>query len=142
VGASKEYNAEYYILNRERIKKRTCDYYIENKPARLKQQAAYKIRNADIIRKKSKIERDEIRMSILNYYTKGKMECACCKEKNLGFLTVDHINNDGGVHRKRIRNNLYRHLVKDNFPPGYQILCYNCNSGRDKTPGKICPHQL
>jgi hypothetical protein len=30
-------------------------------------------------------------------------------------------------------------LRKNNFPPGYQVLCMNCNFG--KRYSMICPHQ-
>ena len=69
--------------------------------------------------------------------------CACCGEANPIFLTLDHINNDGAEHRKsmggRSGYNLHRQVVANNFPSGFQILCYNCNCGRARNNG-ICPH--
>ena len=29
-------------------------------------------------------------------------KCNCCGEKNIKFLTIDHINNDGAEHKKKI----------------------------------------
>lgn len=59
-------------------------------------------------------------------------KCACCGEKQWEFLSVDHVNNDGAeLRRKRGKPEtsatLYRRLILENFPPEYQILCYNCN---------------
>lgn len=68
------------------------------------------------------------------------MVCACCGESERAFLTADHINNDGAKHRRSInRRPLYRWLVKNQFPAGFQILCWNCNCAK----GRIghCPHQ-
>lgn len=70
-------------------------------------------------------------------------KCVCCGESNIGFLTLDHINNDGYVYKKLnggaplvvwARNN--------NYPNVLQLMCYNCNMGRDKAPNKVCPHKL
>ena len=74
-------------------------------------------------------------------------KCACCGDKNIIFLTVDHINGNGSEHRKSIQSNykmtgtnFYRWLRKHNYPKdNYQILCFNCNFAKH-TLG-ICPHQ-
>lgn len=71
-------------------------------------------------------------------------KCACCGETNPKFFTIDHVNNDGHIERKSGKytngSMFYRQIVKDRFPPNYQILCYNCNLGRARNGG-ICPHQ-
>jgi len=71
-------------------------------------------------------------------------KCACCGETEKGFFTVDHVNNDGHTERKNGRytsgSQFYRQIIQQNFPPNYQILCYNCNMGRARNGG-ICPHQ-
>jgi hypothetical protein len=61
------------------------------------------------------------------------------------FLTIDHINNDGAQHRRpsgrRMKGEkLTRWLILNNFPEGFQILCWNCNCGKSRNGG-ICPHQ-
>lgn len=59
--------------------------------------------------------------------------CAYCGEEREFFLTVDHVNDDGVEHRKEVGGGrLYRWLVAENFPPGFQILCYNCNGAKAK----------
>ena len=71
----------------------------------------------------------------------GGYICACCRETEKAFLTIDHINNDGCKHRKEIgQSNVYRWLKQNNFPDGFQVLCMNCQWGR-KNCGGICPHQ-
>lgn len=71
--------------------------------------------------------------------------CACCGETQEMFLSVDHINNDGykmkrlGIHPKN-GTGFYQWLRKNNFPPGFQILCFNCNQGK-RVNGGVCPHQ-
>jgi hypothetical protein len=54
----------------------------------------------------------------------------CCQEcgiDKLEFLTIDHINNDGAEHRREIGPDIYPWLENNNFPEGFQILCFNCN---------------
>ena len=68
-------------------------------------------------------------------------KCVCCGEKELIFLSIDHVNNDGARHRKEVASGqLYRWLEKNNFPPNFQILCFNCNRAK-YVNGGLCPHK-
>ena len=78
-----------------------------------------------------------IKELVFSHYGK---ECVCCGEKELKFLSIDHINGKGTKHRKEIKNQTYIWLVKNNYPKGFQTLCFNCNWGRYKNNG-ICPHK-
>lgn len=69
--------------------------------------------------------------------------CACCGETELTFLTIDHVNNDGAEHRREIGSGgstIYWWLSARDWPPGYQVLCMNCNLGRQLKG--TCPHAL
>jgi len=61
--------------------------------------------------------------------------CTCCGETNIDLLTIDHINNDGAEHRRKIGGSVwvYRWLIRNNFPTDFQVLCWNHNSSR------LCP---
>lgn len=93
----------------------------------------YKKRNkerSEYYKIRARIRDKKLKMMIITHYTKGKMRCQCskCDVKELGFLTVDHINNDGTEHRKKLKNyNIYKWIVDNNYPNMFQILCYNCN---------------
>ncbi|MDE1814921.1 MAG: hypothetical protein KGI05_09715, partial [Thaumarchaeota archaeon] len=79
----------------------------------------------------------------LMHYSNGTMKCACCGESIVEFLTMDHINNDGAEHRRKIGSAyLYSWLISNNFPEGFQVLCWNCNCARARSKDKICPHKL
>lgn len=70
--------------------------------------------------------------------------CACCGEDESKFLQFDHIEGKGNEHRRRFgsgKGNLgvWKHLRDEGFPPGFQILCANCNFGRSLNGG-VCPH--
>lgn len=68
--------------------------------------------------------------------------CACCGETEMAFLSIDHINRDGHVHRKRVGPGgaVWADLRKRGYPQeGYRVLCMNCQWGY-RIHG-LCPHQ-
>ena len=84
---------------------------------------SYRERNIKSQRKRHK----ELRLEIFNII--GKI-CTCRDESILELLTVEHKNNDGDQHRKRMPNMTTR--LKDilNDPlikEKYDVLCHNCN---------------
>jgi hypothetical protein len=71
-------------------------------------------------------------------------KCACCGETEMSFLTIDHMDGDGGKHRREIGSSgdrILHWLVRNKFPRGFQILCWNCQWGKVKNNG-VCPHQV
>jgi len=78
------------------------------------------------------------------YAAYGGYVCACCGETERSFLSIDHINEDGAEHKKRANlkttEQIHRWLIRHNFPPGFQVLCMNCQWGKRKNGG-ICPHK-
>lgn len=70
-------------------------------------------------------------------------KCACCGESNFGFLTIDHPQNDGAKHRREAKCktgiSFCRWLRRRGFPKKFQLLCWNCNCGKNGNGG-ICPH--
>ena len=78
----------------------------------------------------------KVRFEVIKGYG-GK--CVCCGEKEIKFLSIDHIKGDGKKHRKKTKGHTYSDLLKRNFPKGYQVLCHNCNMAKGFY-GK-CPHQ-
>lgn len=75
------------------------------------------------------------------YYSMGTGKCKCCGEDNILFLTIDHPNNNGKQHRKITGQgaNMYTWLHSNKYPPGFDVLCFNCNCGRSVNSG-TCPH--
>lgn len=74
------------------------------------------------------------------HYSAGGMRCACCKEAHSMFLALDHIGGEGprmpGVSRKG--NAFFAWLKRQEFPPGLQVLCHNCNCAKGRN--QSCPH--
>ena len=83
-----------------------------------------------------------IKRAVIRYYTRDEFKCACCNEDQYDFFTVDHINNDCKEHRinEPSAGMIYNYLYKNGFPEGYQILCWNCNSSKNKNG--LCIHQI
>jgi len=68
--------------------------------------------------------------------------CECCGETNILFLTIDHKNNDGGEERKAtgvVSTAFYLQLLRNEIRKDLQVLCFNCNCGKNHNEG-ICPH--
>lgn len=81
---------------------------------------------------------EKLRDQVFEAY--GGASCKCCGESTVEFLALDHINNDGARQRASVGSGgVYRWVRRNGFPPGYQVLCHNCNWG--KRVCGICPHQ-
>lgn len=77
------------------------------------------------------------RQRCIEYYD-GK--CVCCNEDNWAFLEFDHINNNGGEHRRNLKGSLVSWLINNDFPDSIQLLCSNCNKAKELY--ETCPHPL
>ena len=64
---------------------------------------------------------------VLSIYSNYKMCCEFCGEDDIDVLTIDHINGGGHKHRRQINQDFYGWLVRNKFPSGYRVLCFNCN---------------
>jgi hypothetical protein len=126
-----EYQRNYRKLHPEKVKASNIRQYKKN-------------RDKDIARVKAQHAVNKER--VVTHYCNGNPHCQCpsgkCNITNIKFLTVDHPNNDGMKLRKvqGFGSSFYRWIIRNNFPPGFRILCWNCNSGREKNGG-ICPHE-
>ena len=82
------------------------------------------------------------KLEVLEAY--GGAVCLCCGDTHVEFLSIDHINGDGADHRRRVAGDrrfpLYQWLKKNSFPPGFRVLCMNCNVGKYRNGG-VCPHK-
>ena len=65
--------------------------------------------------------------------------CACCgtpdnPDHPSSRLEIDHIDGDGKAHRAEIGVQggapFYRWLIRNGFPPGYQVVCHLCNMSK------------
>jgi len=111
-----QYRREHYRLHADEYKQRSRERYYSK-------------------------ERGRLRTIVLNHYGQNNPRCRCCGESTWEFLTIDHVNGrDGFSHEKRLSGHkMYRWIIKNNFPTGFQILCMNCNSAKGFFGS--CPHE-
>lgn len=138
-----EQRRHYYQQNKEKIKKYAHNWKQNNRERARELNRRYKKRHPEkvlVCQRRLNIKR---RFEVLSHYGGNPPKCVCCGENNIGFLTIDHINGGG---RKQTRElgikgvTLCSWIIRNNFPEEYQIMCYNCNCGREKNDG-ICPHK-
>jgi hypothetical protein len=95
---------------------------------------------------RSRASRWARKITVLKHYGGDPPKCAClrCGEHRVQFLAIDHINRDGAGHRRALEikggNVFYGWLVKNAFPPGFRVLCHNCNMAIGIWG--TCPHEV
>ena len=109
-------------------------------PARPQCKIDYYYRNKQAHKERTRKWWENYKFKVWNHYSNYDIKCNCCGEREIEFLSLDHINNDGKKHRE-IVHNLYVWIIHKNYPPGFQILCMNCNWAKGKDKDHICPHQ-
>ncbi len=70
------------------------------------------------------------RILALVAYGGDPVHCACCGETTEEFLCIDHIAGGGNQHKKAIKkwgSQFYAWLRSQGYPPGFRVLCHNCN---------------
>jgi hypothetical protein len=56
--------------------------------------------------------------------------CSQCRFEDTRALLLDHTNDDGAEHRRRIGRSstrVYGWIIRNNFPTGFTTLCANCS---------------
>lgn len=97
---------------------------------------------AELRRKDAKLGDKNRALKDAVYAAYGGYRCVCCGETQKQFLTLDHINNDGNVHRrtdKTFRSYRYYGIWRKGCTAALQVMCYNCNMGKARNGG-VCPH--
>lgn len=123
---------EFTNNNRDYVNKRQRDYM-----------RSLGFKTKEKYRKRDKERKTEIKLKVISHYSPS-LKCVCCGESEWNFLSIDHIHNNGNLHKKQNKNlhggaSMYYWLIKHNFPKGFQVLCMNCNFGKRMNDG-ICPH--
>ena len=109
----------------------------------------YRKKKGDKMRQKQREYYQKARIEALEYYGGKPPKCAECGESRIACLSIDHIDNNGAEHRREITkeygyklggNQILMWLKKNNYPEGFQILCYNCNIIKEMSRRQISLH--
>lgn len=124
------YARKYHQEHKEAIHKKQHLYYREHREKLLGKSKEYGRKMKEANPSYDKIWRDKMKYEVLSHYSKGEPVCAKCGIGDIDVLCLDHINGGGTEHRHReglIGQKLYRWIRKNNYPEGFQVLCFNCN---------------
>ena len=122
----KKYNREYRAKNR--------DHFIEVSKSRWHNLG---LNEKAICYIKQRHKRYQLKIEVYSHYSGGKPKCNYCGFEDIRGLCIDHINDNGAVHRKEVCHNgngarsapnITDWLRKNNYPEGFQVLCSNCNT--------------
>jgi len=117
----REQNLRYYQKHKAKLKA-DAKKWRELHPNYFKDWRKGHLDYMDSWRKATKIE-------VLTYYGNNKLACVRCGFSDERALSIDHINDNGAQHRRKIAisgDSFYRWLKRKGFPEGYQTLCMNC----------------
>ena len=107
-----------------------------NEKAKLKKRKLW-MENPDLLKQKQREYRFNLRVKTINMY--GGI-CVCCGEKELKFLSFDHMNGGGNAEKikKNIMGSRFYNFLRKEKQKDIQVLCYNCNLSKGFY-GE-CPH--
>jgi hypothetical protein len=129
------YNPECKKRQLQLINKR---YYEKNKEHYHKYSKEYWRNNYDIIKKKIRNYRINLRHEVFQHYS-PELKCQCCGESHFEFLTLDHIHGNGHLEQKEHKKDMILWVKQHNYPEGYQVLCMNCNFSKRTYDKQFCP---
>lgn len=129
----KEYQREWWrAKNADPEARAAYNAYQREYQAKRKLDPEYRARYNE--RQREKLRR--LRREVIDGYG-GK--CECCGEDRWQFLTLEHKNGGGTLHRQEISGQgIYRDARRRSYPPEYGLLCWNCNAASGIYG--VCPH--
>ena len=113
-----------------------------NKDKLSEQNKRYRLKNSIKLHDYNRNRSKEQKLRCYNHYSNYNINCNCCGERRIEFLSIDHIY-DNGKERRKIHahgRRLYSWIIRNNFPNEFQILCMNCNFAKGHDKNHICPH--
>ena len=138
-------NREKYLAIRKKYRdshKEECRLwskfsYIRNKETYNRYSKKYRFIHKDELKQRKKEYNLKRKINVMQHYSNKEIpECKLCGQKDIRYLSVDHINGFGEKHRQEINKSgigFYNWLIKNNYPEGYQILCIACNMAKSRT---------
>lgn len=107
--------------------------YHENREARLTNKRANAAKHRTRNSKAQRERQIRYRQQVMEHYCDGEPYCKGCGVMNIEVLTIDHIDENGAKHRKQEpAQRCFGWWIRNGFPEGYQILCWNCNNAKHR----------
>jgi len=131
--------ATYREKHKEEVLKRNAIYREDNREElRIKEKAFYQDNKEKVKKAANKYHR-QMKERLFTHYSNGVPKCARCGITDLDILCIDHVNGGGHQHRLRIGitsgYKFYLWLIREGYPDGFQVLCFNCNIKKRMTEG-------
>ena len=103
----------------------------------------WKANHKEELSKRTREYNRKLKLEVISHYSEDPSHprCICCGEDRIEFLTIDHVDGSGALHRKELRGKgmtFYTWLKKNNYPDGFRVLCLNCNFSLGRYG--YCPH--
>ena len=114
----------------ERVKNQKRKSSADRRKKHLKQTRIYQ-------RKWMREHNEKVKLKILTHYGKGGNLMCCwrnCTISDIDMLSLDHVLDNGAEERRsglKGGQHLYARLLRENFPNGFQTLCFNHQFKKD-----------
>jgi len=123
----KEYLKQYYELHKKEIKTKAKANYEKDREKHNRESIEYGRKHPE---RKNQINRrcyQKRKLVVLNHYSNNTCACAFCGIKDIRVLSIDHVEGGGREHKRQTGyNSIYDWLLQNHLPPGFQVLCMNC----------------
>lgn len=127
--ARRVYEKRYREKHRVKIRIRKQGYYRNNREKILAQTKKYQMEHPERRQKWNNKLANKRKLEVLTHYGNKRLACVICGESRIDCLSIDHIRGGGTQHRLKTKlagEKMYRWLIENDFPVGYQTLCMNC----------------
>ena len=126
----REFDKRYWKDNKDILNIKQKEFYSCNKEKICNRVKAFVKKNQQRHNGWSTNAKRRLKIEVFSHYCSGQIRCAFCPEYDVGLLTMDHIKGGGNKHREKMKiktgYSTYQWLKKNNYPEGFQVLCWNC----------------
>lgn len=117
----------WYTKNKDKVLAEKKQYYVVNREAMLEKKRLCYQRRRQSVSEQYFSDKE----AAINVYTNGEATCRRCGQGDIDVLCLDHINDDGAEHRRSVGKSIYSWAQRNDYPPIFQVLCYNCNMKKE-----------